>query len=99
MTRKNIVFLTRLLGNSLLLPMGLTSIPILLFGALGALNYWANGCLSFDTCYLGPLIDVFTAPKMWRMLLLMWGVGVAVVCYLTYREFKPLIQQWLANFK
>lgn len=99
MNFKKILIFIRLFGISLYAPIGLALIPVVLFGILGALSYFFKGCSDFDACYLEPLTNIFFTSKTWKMLLLMWVVGVAGVMYMGYQNLKPEIHQWFRKLR
>lgn len=83
----------RMMFVSFYTPIGFALIPAIVFMPIGVWGYFIGGCSDLNTCYIDPLLKVYSDQKFFRLLMLFWVIGVVIVCTLTYQNFKPEIQE------
>jgi ABC-type microcin C transport system permease subunit YejE len=83
-----VVLLVRAFLISFVYPIGLVATGCVVGVLVGAFGFFVGGCKSFDVCFWSPFLDFLLTPKTWKLLLLMWGVGVVFVYWQVYRDLK-----------
>lgn len=86
-------FSFKLIFVSCYTPIGFTLVPAIAFFPIGVWGYFIGGCSDLNACFINPLLNVYSDQKFFRLLMLFWGVGIVMVCALTYQNFKPEIQE------
>lgn len=80
--------LLRAFPISLAYPIGLIAMGVTVGVLVGAFGFLVGGCKSFEVCFWSPLMDFLLTPKTWRLLLLMWSVGIFIVYWQVYRDLQ-----------
>ncbi len=88
MNKEFVLILVRVFPISLTYPIGLIATGVTVGVLVGAFGFFVGGCKSFEVCFWSPFVDFLLASKTWRLLLLMWGVGIFMVYWQVYRDLK-----------
>lgn len=88
MKKEFVLLLIRAFPISLVYPIGLVATGGVLGILVGVFGFFVGGCSSFEVCFWTPFLDFLFASKTWRLLLLMWGIGVFIVYRQVYRDLK-----------
>jgi hypothetical protein len=92
MNKELVLLLVRAFPVSFFYPIGVVATGICVGILVGTFGFFVGGCKNFEVCFWNPFADFLLAPKTWRLLLLMWVVGVFVVYWQVYRELKSFSQ-------
>jgi hypothetical protein len=91
--------ITKLTMVSLYTPIGFSLCLPIAFAPVAVWGYFIGGCSDLNRCFFNPLLDAYSDPKFFRLFMLMWMVGVVVVCSLAYKNLKPEIHEWFRKHK
>lgn len=83
-----ILLLFRLFPITLIAPAGFIVLAIVIGFLVGSLGIFVDGCNGFYSCYWAPFKNWAESEKTWRLLVLLWVIGLVAVYWNLYRRLK-----------